>query len=227
MNAESSWQWMILMALTLGIRHGFDLDHLATIDAITRTTRDNRTLSKMVGCLFSLGHGAVVILISLVIGGGLMRSHIPLWLEGCGNWISIFFLVIFGALNLWNVFQNTPSSTLPVGIKSFLAKKITATKTTPLWIMAIGALFAISFDTFSQIALFSISASLVSGWMFSGILALFFMLGMMIADGLNGLFVSTLIQRADRTSLLLSRSLGVTIAIFSLVIGFSSLLNMF
>ncbi|MCX6989690.1 MAG: DNA repair protein [Chlamydiae bacterium] len=227
MNTDTSWQLMVFMALVLGIRHGFDLDHLATIDALTRTVRDNRLLSKMVGFLFSLGHGLVVILVSLIVGGGLVQAHVPEWLEGCGNWISIFFLVVFGALNLWNVFQSSPSTNMPVGIKSFIARKITGKKSTPFLITMIGALFAFSFDTVSQIALFSISASLLSGWLLSGILGVFFMLGMMMSDGLNGLFVSTLIQRADRTSIVLSRGIGLTISMFSLIIGFMSLLKIF
>lgn len=223
MNPDSSWQLMIFMALTLGIRHGFDLDHLATIDALTRTIRDNRILSKMVGFLFSLGHGLVVILVSLIIGGGLIQSHVPEWLEGFGNWISIFFLVVFGALNLWNVFHSSPS--LPVGIRSFLVKKFSGKQTNSFLIMTIGALFAFSFDTFSQIALFSISASLTAGWLFSGIIGIVFMLGMIISDGLNGLFVSTLVQRADRTSQIFSRGLGLTISMFSLIIGLTGLVK--
>lgn len=227
MDANTSWLWMIFMALTLGLRHGFDLDHLATIDAITRTVRDNRYLSKMVGFLFSLGHGVVVTLISLIIGSGLMQSHIPEWLEGFGNWVSIIFLIIFGILNLWMIFQNPTRSTLPVGIRSFLAKRMNVKNYNPFLIMTIGALFAFSFDTFSQIALFSISASLLSGWLFSGILGIFFMLGMMISDGFNGLLVSTLVQRADRMSIVLSRGLGLTISLFSLILGFISLLKIF
>jgi high-affinity nickel-transport protein len=217
---ETSWIVLISMALTLGMRHGFDLDHLATIDAITRTVRDNRLLSKFVGFLFSLGHGIVVILISLIIGTGLMQAHIPKWLDGFGQWVSIVFLILFGALNLYNLFQN---QTLPAGLKSFLVKKLSGKKFSPLLILSIGALFAFSFDTFSQIALFSISASLLSGWFFSGVLGLFFMLGMMLSDGINGLVVSTLIQRADRFSVVLSRGLGLIISLFSLGLGLIAL----
>lgn len=223
MDTNTSWLVLVFMALTLGIRHGFDLDHLATIDAITRIVRENRWLSKIAGFLFSLGHGIVVILISLIIGSGLLQSHIPEWLEGFGQWVSVVFLFVFGGLNLYNVFQNPSNPSLPAGIKSFLAKKLSPKKCNPLLIMSIGALFAFSFDTFSQIALFSISASLLSGLFFSGVLGFFFMLGMMISDGINGLLVSALIQRADRLSMVISRSLGLTICLFSIGIGFLNL----
>ncbi len=223
MDTNTSWIILVSMALTLGISHGFDLDHLATIDAITRTVRDNRFLSKMVGFLFSLGHGIVVILISLIIGSGLMKSHIPKWLDGFGQWVSIVFLLVFGALNLYNVFQNTSKPMMPVGIKSILTNKLGIKKYNPLLIIGIGALFACSFDTFSQIALFSISGALLSGWLFSGILGIFFTLGMMISDGINGLLVAALIQRADGISVVISRSLGLTISMFSLGVGFAAL----
>lgn len=216
---------MLFLALTLGLKHGLDLDHLATIDAITRAVRKNSLLSKMVGFFFSLGHGLVVIAISLIIGGGLLQSHIPKWLEGFGSWVSVFFLITFGLLNLWSVFRN-PASPLPGGVKSFLTKKIPATRYNALFIMLIGALFAISFDTFSQIALFSISGTLLSGWLLSGALGVCFTFGMMITDGLNGLFVSKLCQRADKKSLLLSRGFGLAISLFSLILGLIGLFKL-
>lgn len=41
--------WLsIIMAYFLGVRHGFDLDHLATIDSMTRIVGPNRNLSKVV-----------------------------------------------------------------------------------------------------------------------------------------------------------------------------------
>lgn len=226
-NESTPWPFMILIAIALGLRHGLDLDHIATIDAITRTARENRILSKLTGFLFSLGHGLVVTTISLIIGGGLIQSHIPEWLDGFGNWVSIIFLILFGALNLWNVFQKSPSNQLPVGMKSFLARKVMNKKYNPALIVLIGALFAFSFDTFSKIALFSISATLMSGWIFSGILGLCFTVGMMITDGCNGLFVSAIIQRADKASLVLSRGLGLSISLFSLSIGIISLVKVF
>lgn len=219
--------FMILMAFTLGVRHGFDLDHLATIDAITRTVRDQRYLSKMVGFLFSLGHGLVVTVVSLIIGSGLMEASIPHWLDSFGSWISILFLFVFGLLNLWSIFQNPSKEAIPVGLQSFISRKLAQKTCHPAMIISIGALFACSFDTFSQIALFSLSASLLAGSLFSGLLGVFFMLGMMATDGFNGLVVATLINRADGASLVLSRSLGLFIAFFSLILGAISLLRLF
>lgn len=216
---------LVFMALTLGFRHGFDLDHLSTIDSITRTVRDNRYLSKMIGILFSLGHGLVVTTISIIIGSGIMRSQPPLWLEHFGNGISIFFLFTFGILTLLNIFQK-PTQLSSTSLKGWLLRKIIVQRCNPLFVILIGVLFAFSFDTFSQIALFSISASILSGWLFSGVLGIIFMLGMMISDGVNGLLVSKLIQRADKTSYFISRIFGLMISGFSLTIGTINLIKL-
>lgn len=208
------------MAFLLGLRHGLDLDHLATIDAIARTVRYRPYLSRMVGFLFSLGHGLVVTFISLLIGSGLMKSEIPEWLGGFGSAISLLFLLLFGLLNLWSVWhQSAP-------VKSSLVQKLMGKNDNPFLVILIGALFACSFDTFSQIALFSLSAALMGGWLFSGLLGLFFTLGMMVTDGCNGLFVSVLIQRTDGASLVLSRGLGLAISLFSLITAIIVLMGM-
>lgn len=215
---DSGW-FLAAMAFLLGVRHGFDLDHLATIDSVTSTCRDNRNLSKMTGFLFSLGHGLVVILISLLIGSGLKPSVIPKWLHGLGDGISIAFLFLFGLLNLWNIVQPSSASTVPVSVKNWLSGKLTRKPFNPVFIMAIGVLFAFSFDTVSQVVLFSLSATALAGCLFSGLLGVVFMLGMMLSDGLNGLLVSSVIQRAKGGTLLVSRMTGLMIASFSLIIA--------
>lgn len=226
MTTNSS-QILLLMAFALGIRHGFDLDHLATIDSITRTVKENVRLSKFVGFLFSLGHGLVVILLSLVIGSGIIKTRAPLWLAAFGSWISIIFLLLFGLITLWNVVpnRNKLSAGFPTSLRVFLCKKLLGENNNPLLIMLIGALFAFSFDTFTQVALFSLSVSAMAGIFFSIILAIVFMIGMIAADGLNGFFVFSLIQLADKKSKLISQIVGLSIAFFSLVLGLLDLVN--
>ena len=224
MNYATDSAWLLFfMVFTLGIRHGFDLDHLATIDSITRTVKENARLSKCAGFLFSFGHGLVVIALCLIIGSGFIQTRTPRWLETCGHWISIFFLLLFGLLTLWNSLKK--STVLPIGLKGFFFLKLLGEKYNPFLIILIGALFALSFDTFTQVALFSISASVLAGYFFTIVLGIVFMLGMMISDGLNGLFVSKIIQSADKKSMIISRGFGLLIAGFSLILGVIGLLN--
>jgi len=221
---NSSEYMLLSAAFLLGIRHGFDLDHLATIDSATRTiSKSHKRGSRMVGCLFSLGHGSVVTAISLIVGSGMMRSHTPEWLDDFGSWVSIIFLFVFGILTLCNVSNTTSKPGLPTSVKGYLLNGRTLH---PAWVVLIGALFAFSFDTFSQVALFALSANAVAGYLFSGLLGIIFMLGMMLSDGLNGFLVSLLLQRADRLSTILSRSAGLVIATFSLLVGTINLSKM-
>lgn len=215
----------MFMAFTLGLRHGFDLDHLSIVDSIVRTTQMNKKLSRGVGFFFSLGHGLVVMIISLMIGGRIIQSYTPKWLDDFGNWISIFFLFLFGMLTLVNL-TNHNTHHVPTSFRYLISKTLISKEKSALYIVLIGALFAFSFDTFSQVALFSISASVLAGWVFSGFLGIVFMLGMMLADGLNGLFVSTLLGRVRQTSHMFSSALGVLISVFSLTVGMLNLIKM-
>lgn len=122
--AETSWFLLIPTVLLLGIQHGFDLDHLAAVDAMTRATSHNKPLSRWVGVFFSLGHGSVVIIISLIIGGCLIQFQTPEWLDGVGKWISVTVLLLFGALNLVNSFRKHNSENTVFSVRSLLSKKV-------------------------------------------------------------------------------------------------------
>lgn len=212
---EGPWPLLLGTTSLLGMRHGLDLDHLATIDAMTRSLQ--APYAKRAGFLFSLGHGFVVIAIALLVGACPMEM--PSWLESLGAWISIFFLFLFGVLNLWSVFSPEWRKSAPRGLRSLVLKKIATSSLHPWGIVAIGALFAVSFDTLCLVAMFSLSGSAVAlGIAFSAFLGVSFMLGMMITDGLNGWLVGSLVARADALSLRISRGLGLAITFFSLIL---------
>ncbi len=221
MDTFSSFFMLAAMAFVLGLRHGLDLDHLAIIDSISRTVKDNTSLSKWVGFFFSLGHGMVVIILSLIIGNGLIQTNFPQWLESLGKWISIIFLLLFGLITLYKVLcpGTSQSMELPSGLRAYFFKKYSGEQAHPLWIMLIGALFALSFDTFTQVALFSISMKVMAGWIFSLFLGVLFMLGMMTSDGLNGFFIASVIQRTDKYSAVFAKLFGLSIAAFGIVLA--------
>src|SRR3954469_18681614 len=66
-------------------------------------------------------------------------------------------------------------------------------------VMGVGALFALSFDTLTQAALFAATAARFGGWQPALVLALLFVLGMLVVDGVNGAWIAGLIRRSDRT----------------------------
>jgi high-affinity nickel-transport protein len=89
----------------------------------------------------------------------------------------------------------------------------------PWAIAAVGALFALSFDTVSQAALFALAAGKHGGLVAALALAGIFVAGMMAVDGINGLWISRLLRRADRRAAIASRTMAVAVGILSGAIG--------
>jgi high-affinity nickel-transport protein len=97
----------------------------------------------------------------------------------------------------------------------------------PAMIAFVGALFAFSFDTLSQTMLFSLTAYSMAGWLFSAALGMVFMLGMITTDGLNGLWVSHLINKADERAQIASRVMGLAVGGLSILVGLVGLAKYF
>ena len=208
------------MVFLLGLRHGMDPDHLATIDGLARQNAQSRPrLVRWSGCLFSLGHGAVVTLVAGVVAATLHEGGAPEWLERLGAWISIAFLLALGLANIVAVFRTPADRVVQLsGFKGRWLGRLAGTGH-PAVIAMIGAAFALSFDTISQAALFSLTGAHLAGWPFSVALGLLFTLGMMTTDGVNGAWVATMVQRADRRARVASRVMGLSIAFLGIAIA--------
>jgi high-affinity nickel-transport protein len=83
----------------------------------------------------------------------------------------------------------------------------------------VGALFALSFDTVSQAALFALTATQFGGVWHALFLGLLFVLGMLVTDGINGLWISRLIARADQLACIASRVMGLAVSTVSLLVA--------
>jgi len=212
---------MVALTFVLGMKHGMDADHLATIDGLTRfnASAGRKRLARLCGFLFSVGHGCVVCVVAVATSFLFQQGAVPQWMDDVGTWVSAFFLLLLGALNLYAVFT-TPSHEMVqmVGLKGRWLGSLRHTGH-PLTIALVGALFAFSFDTLSQAALFSATATQYGGVLQALLLAVCFMLGMMATDAANGLWISHLLQRADATARAASRIMGVTVALLSLAVA--------
>lgn len=211
---------LIALAFVLGAKHGLDADHLVAIDGLTRFNAQARPgLARWCGVLFSLGHGAVVIGVALLVGIAADRWIVPDWLEAAGAWISIGFLTALGVLNLYAVLVAHPEALVqPVGLKAGWLGRIMRTSS-PATILAIGALFAVSFDTVSQAALFALTASQVESAALGVAAASAFMCGMILADGVNGIWIASLLRNADRRARIATRVMGLAVAGLSLAVA--------
>ena len=214
--------WLALAAVVflLGLKHGLDPDHLAAIDGLTRFNAGRSPrLSRWSGLLFSAGHGLVVTLVAVTVATVALEWRAPAWLENTGTWISIGFLALLGIANLATVLRTPRDQVVrPAGFRSRLFARLTQASH-PVLIAAVGAAFAISFDTISQAVLFSITGSHVAGWLFATFLGLVFTFGMVVTDALNGLWVSRLLARADSRAATASRVMSLAIALLALAIA--------
>ena len=211
---------LLLLTFVLGMKHGFDADHLATIDGLTRfNARSSPRLARWCGTLFSLGHGAVVMAIALGVAALAGQWAVPAWFGLLGSLISIAFLVALGSLNLVAVLRAAPDEMVqPVGLKGRLLGSLRQVSH-PALVALIGALFALSFDTLSQAAFFALTATRFGGWQHALLLALLFMAGMLLTDGINGLWIARLIARADQVALVASRVMGLVVSGISLMVA--------
>lgn len=216
-SLPQDWPALALLVFGLGLRHGFDADHLAAIDGLVRhNARRRPRLARASGALFSLGHGGVVLAMGALAGLLAGRWTVPEWLEALGVLSSVLCLGLLGLVNLRAVLRAAPDR--PVSLVGVKGRWLGAWQGThrPALIVLIGALFALSFDTLSQAALLGMTARhRGGGWPILGLAGLF-TLGMLAADGLNGLWVAHLVRRADRMARLASRCMSLTLAGLSL-----------
>ncbi len=226
-SLPADWLSLLLLTLVLGMKHGFDADHLATIDGLTRyNSRRNPGLARYCGTLFSLGHGAVVMAIALGVSVVAGQWEVPAWFGTLGALVSIAFLLVLGSLNLAAVLRAAPDQMVrPVGLKGHLLGRL-GQVSHPALVALVGALFALSFDTLSQAAFFALTATRFGGWQHALALALLFMLGMLLTDGINGLWIARLIARADQVALVASRVMGLVVAGISLLVAAFGLAKM-
>ena len=211
---------LCLAVLLLGLRHGFDADHLAAIDGMTRLQSPaSPTSARWCGASFALGHGSVVLLVALMLNAVQGAWQVPPWLDATGRCISIAFLLLLGITNL-RALLSTPAGqpVAPVGLRSRWLQHWLQARSA--WAVAgVGALFALSFDTLGLAAMFAMAGSAKGSLAFSLLLGLIFTTGMLVTDALNGWWFARLLARADAWALRISRAMGWAVASTSLLLA--------
>jgi high-affinity nickel-transport protein len=205
------------VAWLLGMRHGVDADHLAAIDAMTRCNADARPATAWrTGLWFSVGHGTAVLAVAFAIALSTHAWPPPAWLAPFGAWASIAMLAVLGILNLLACRRSAPHEAVVfVGWRSTLYDGALRS-CSPAAVMTVGALFAISFDTFSQAALMAATGMASRNVAVVGLLAGSFAAGMIVTDSLNGWWVARLTQRRGRGSARASRVMCIAVSGVSL-----------
>lgn len=207
-------QWPMLVgfagvAYTLGLRHGFDADHIVAIDGTTRQLLARGRRANGVGLYFSLGHSTVVLLLALWLARATAagRAGWP-WLRTIGGAIGLVvssvFMLTLAAVNVLIVRDTLRAMNAPDGCVAVVGAGPAGGVVTRMFGRAlrlvgrapqmylVGCLFGLGFDTASEIALLAIAASAAAHALPLRavlVLPLSFAAGMALVDTAEGMFM--------------------------------------
>lgn len=210
-------------AFVLGMRHAFDADHIAAIDATSRKLVADGKDPSSVGVWFALGHSTVVLVAvgvatagvgALISQIGTDDSPLAIFTGVWGPTVSSVFLLVMATANLFilaRLLRRTrgkptrgAGAPAPGGAVSMIIAHTSATLDAPWKMFVVGLLFGLGFDTASTITLLLIAggAGVVMPWYAAMVLPLLFTAGMVACDGVNS-FVTARLYRwsADRPEL--------------------------
>jgi high-affinity nickel-transport protein len=201
-------------AYTFGLRHAVDADHIAAIDNVTRKLMQQGQRPVGVGLWFSLGHSAVVVLLSVAVAfataqvsGGF--ESLKAFGDVAGTVISaafLFAIAVFNIIVLMSIYrsfqavkrgQALADDEIDVLLNSrgFLARLFRPLfkLVTKSWhMLPIGFLFGLGFDTATEVALFGISAVQASNGASLATILVFpalFAAGMTLIDTTDGVMM--------------------------------------
>ena len=207
-----------ILALTLGMRHAFDADHIAAIDNTTRKLMAEGKRPMSVGFFFSLGHSTVVFVLTVLLDLGLraVDAQVHHGASGLhdvtgvvGTTVSGAFLYVIAALNvvvllsIVRVFRDLRRGRFDDdelerqldqrGLMNRFFGPLARRVDAPWKMYPVGILFGLGFDTATEVALLVLSGTAVaSGLPFWAILSLpvLFAAGMSLFDTLDGCFMN-------------------------------------
>lgn len=213
----TDWTLLLSLVFVLGLRHGIDADHIATIDALTRLQAGRaRAAARWCGALFAFGHGAVLLAVVATLALATPGWQTPAWLAPLGSAVSIALLVTLGVANLRAVLGTVPGHA--VTLQGWRGRRLAHLlgHGHRAAAVAVGALFALSFDTIGLAVMFALSGTAAGGAGHAALLAAAFAGGMLITDGANGWWLARLLNCADATAARASRLTAATVAVLSL-----------
>ncbi len=213
------------VAYTLGLRHAFDVDHIAAIDNTVRKMVQQKQEPMGVGFFFSLGHSTVVCIMAIITAFSMQwaQQNIPTLkvVAGLiGTAVAGSFLLLIGLFNLFIWFdiyrlflkmrrgefdeENLDEVLLNRGFVSRFFRPLYQFINKSWHVYPLGFLFGLSFDTASEIALLAIAGNLgaqAMPWTAILLLPILFAAGMSLMDTADGIFMTTAYDWAFSTPL--------------------------
>lgn len=206
-------------AWTLGARHAFDADHIAAIDNSTRKLISDGKRPYSTGFFFALGHNTTIMVVGAALAvatkavfGAVVDPHSAYETTGgvIGTTLSASFLWFIAAINLVilaGLFRVAREAKRRRGLDDkqleqllhsrgflyrFFARRIEAI--TASWqLYFVGIVFAIGFDTATEVVLLTATATAASqGLPFYAVitLPLLFSGALLLGDSIDGLFMN-------------------------------------
>lgn len=207
-----------LVAYTLGMRHAFDVDHIAAIDNTTRKLMTDGRQPVSVGFWFSLGHSSIVFGLCALLAFGVRalagavtdsgsRLHQVTGIIGAS--VSGAFLLLIGVLNLvvlWGivgVFRRMRAGEYDEaalerqlasrGLMNRILAPVTRAVRAPWQMYPVGLLFGLGFDTATEVSLLVLAggaAAFSLPWYAILVLPVLFAAGMSLLDAADGIFMN-------------------------------------
>jgi nickel/cobalt transporter (NiCoT) family protein len=218
LGAQSFGIGIGVTAYTLGMRHAFDVDHIAAIDNTTRKLMEEKTRPLSVGFWFSLGHSTVVFTMCVLLAFGVHSLVGEVRNDGSalhqvtgtvGMTVSGVFLLILGIINLVllvnivKVFkamkteaydEETMEEMLQKrGFMNRILGRVMKTVRTPLQMYPVGLLFGFGFDTATEVSLLILASSsdaFALPWYAILCMPILFTAGMCLFDTIDGSFMN-------------------------------------
>jgi high-affinity nickel-transport protein len=203
-----------LLAWSFGLRHAVDADHIAAIDNVTRKLMQDGRRPVTVGLFFALGHSAVVLIVSAAIAltAAAMETRFEAWKTFGGvisTSVSALFLFLIAAMNIvilrgvWRSFNHVRRGGAhdpaaldllagPGGPLAWLFRPLFRLVSSPLWMLPLGFLFGLGFDTATEVSLLGLSATQAAhGVPIAAILVfpVLFAAGMSLVDTTDGILM--------------------------------------
>jgi high-affinity nickel-transport protein len=203
----------LLFSLIIGVKHGFDPDHLAMINGVFSIRSTKEKISKWNGFVFSIGHGVAVTLIGLLITSmhsiSIFKTNFFSFIE----WIPTVLLLFTGIINLY--FFNSNHNDHSIHKFKWLIK---GASNSLLRMFFVGVIFALVFDSVSQISIWSLASTIKESTGLILLIGVAFTIGMVISDTFSGVLFSLILNNKTR-----NRWLNFLQIFLSLIIVFTSL----
>ncbi|WP_027820609.1 HoxN/HupN/NixA family nickel/cobalt transporter [Paraburkholderia bannensis] len=203
-----------LLAYGFGLRHAIDADHIAAIDNVTRKLMQDGQRPVTAGFFFALGHSAVVLVVAAAVAAtaAALEGRFEAWKDMGGiisTSVSALFLFLIAAMNIiilrgvWRAFgkvrrgepYNHDDLDLLLnnrGLMARLFRPLFRLVSNPVWMLPLGFLFGLGFDTATEVSLLGISATQAAQGLSMSVVLVFpvlFAAGMSLVDTTDGILM--------------------------------------